>query len=81
VTGYANNEGKKLALFTHSNEYSSIYTDGRINYDINSKRSQRGCPVYRNGDKKVVGIHKAYDPLTLLNFATKITESVIAVLK
>jgi hypothetical protein len=31
--------------------------------------------------RKVVGIHKAYDPQKHLNFATLITESVIDILK
>jgi len=43
---------------------------------------QSGCPVYLSGDpKKVVGIHKGYDPLKHLNFATMITEEIISFLK
>jgi len=53
-----------------------------IYYDIDTKGGQSGCPVYISGDNsKLVGIHKAYDPIKDLNFATMITESVIAVLK
>ena len=53
-----------------------------IYYDIDTNGGQSGCPVYIPGDKnKVVGIHKAYDPLKKLNVATMITKSVMAVLK
>ena len=53
-----------------------------IYYDIDTKGGQSGSPVYMSRENsKVVGIHKAYDPKMRLNFATMITEPVIAVLK
>jgi V8-like Glu-specific endopeptidase len=58
---------------THSNTFKSINKE-RIDYEIDTKEGQSGCPVYKVDDsRKVVAIHKAYDPQKKLNFATLIT--------
>jgi glutamyl endopeptidase len=63
----------EFELFTHSNLFNSI-NNGRIDYDIDTIGGQSGCPVYLMKDSsQVVAIHKAYDPLKRLNFATMIT--------
>ena len=53
-----------------------------IYYDIDTYGGQSGSPVYMSGDNsQLVGIHKGYNPIKNLNYATMITESVISVLK
>ena len=51
-------------------------------YDIDTKSGQSGAMVYLANDKrKVVGVHKGYDPRRKMNVCALITSEMIAELQ